>query len=266
MTEGAKHGANDHNQDGRYGIPGYGASTYGDGFADVYDDWYSGLDDSDFVRHIVSLLPNHPVTVLELGVGTGRLLAEFRTLRHHNDTLAGIDSSLPMLDKLRARNELSDIDITIGDFSQQLPDGPFDLIFVGYNTLFNLPDDDALRSCLSLVRDKLSPNGFFALDVVIPEPASTADVVSVKSLTTDSVTLSVSRHDHLSQRITGQFVDITTASGVVLRPWSVRYWTPAQLDTHATAVGLSLQSRFADGDRSAYDSDNARHISTYVRS
>jgi len=133
VTEGANHGANDHNQDGRYGIPGYGASTYGDGFADVYDDWYSGLDDSDFVRHIVSLLPNHPVTVLELGVGTGRLLAEFRTLRHHNDTLAGIDSSLPMLDKLRARNELSDIDITIGDFSQQLPDGPFDLIFVGYS-------------------------------------------------------------------------------------------------------------------------------------
>lgn len=265
MIEGARQGRDNSNDGDRYGIPGYGASTYGDGFADVYDDWYSGLGDGDFIRHVASLLPNCPVSVLELGVGTGRLLAEFRACRLHSDTLAGIDSSVAMLDKLRARNELQDVDVTIGDFSQQLPDGPFDLIFVGYNTLFNLPDDDALHSCLSLVRDKLSPHGFFALDVVIPEPSSTADVVSVKSLSHDSVTLSVSRHDHHSQRITGQFVDITSESGVVLRPWSVRYWTPEQLDAHATAAGLSLQSRFADGNKTSYDSDNARHISTYVR-
>lgn len=265
MTEGSKHDANGQNFNSRYGIPGYGASTYGDGFADVYDDWYSDLNDGDFIHHVVSQLPNHPVTVLELGVGTGRLLAEFRALRQCNDRLIGIDSSLPMIDKLRARSDLQDVHITFGDFSQQLPDGPFDLIFVGYNTLFNLPDDDALRSCLSLVRDKLSPNGLFALDVVIPEPASTADVVSVKSLTNDSVTLSVSRHDHRSQRIIGQFVEITSASGVVLRPWSVRYWTPEQLDAHAVAAGLSLHSRFADGNRTAHDGENARHISTYIR-
>lgn len=264
VSTGALQGEDDDNRDDRYGIPGYGPATYGDGFADVYDDWYSNLNDGDFIRYLVSLLPDRPISVLELGVGTGRLLAEFRSLRHHADTLAGIDSSLAMLDKLRARNDLKNVDITVGDFSQQLPNGAFDLIFVGYNTLFNLPDDDALRACLSLVRDKLSPDGFFALDVVIPEPTSTDDVVSVKSLSHDSVTLSVSRHDHHSQRITGQFVNITSQSGVVLRPWSVRYWTPEQLDAHATAAGLSLQSRFADGERTAYDNDNARHISTYI--
>lgn len=265
VIEGARQGQDDRNVSDRYGIPGYGPSTYGDGFAEVYDDWYSGLDDGDFIQYIVSLLPERPVSILELGVGTGRLLAQLRSRRPHNDTLFGIDSSVAMLDRLRTRNDLQDVHVTVGDFSQQLPDGPFDLIFVGYNTLFNLPDEDALHSCLSLVRDKLSFNGFFALDVVIPEPASTADIVSVKSLSRDSVTLSVSRHDHQSQRITGQFVDISSESGVVLRPWSVRYWTPEQLDARAAAAGLSLQSRFADGNRTTYDSDNARHISTYIR-
>lgn len=249
----------------RFGIAGYTSSTYGDSFADVYDDWYSGLNDGDFVRFIASLLPDHPASVLELGVGTGRLLSQFRSLRQHQDRLAGIDSSQSMLDKLRTRNDLADVDVVAGDFSVSLPDGPFDLIFVGYNTLFNLPDEQALRSCLSLVRNKLSPNGVFALDVVVPEAESTSDVVSVKSITRDSVTLAVSSHDHISQRIIGQFVDITTASGVTLRPWSVRYWTPEQLDAHAAFVGLSLRSRHADGDETSHDGDNARHISTYVR-
>ena len=250
---------------GRYGIAGYTASTYGDSFADVYDDWYSDLDDNDFIRYIASLLPDRPAKVLELGVGTGRLLAQLTLARQHRDILFGIDSSQAMLQKLRARDDLHDANVTVGDFSKMLPDGPFDLIFIGYNTLFNLPDDDALRSCLALVRDKLSAIGIFAIDVVVPEPASTSDVVSVKSITTDSLTLSVSRHDHFQQRITGQFVDISSTSGVNLRPWSVRYWTPEQLDAHGAAVGLSLHSRYADGDGTAHNSDNARHISTYIR-
>lgn len=264
VTVGADNGRNHGAPTERYGIAGYGASTYGDTFADVYDDWYADLDDKDFVRYISSLMPDHPVSVLELGVGTGRLLAEFRALRPHKDALSGIDSSPAMIDKLRARPGLEDVCITVGDFAEQLPKGPFDLIFVGYNTLFNLPDDDALRACLSLVRDKLSPTGFFAVDVVVPEPSSTSDVVSVKSITADSVTLSVSRHDHHEQRITGQFVDITNISGVRLRPWSVRYWTPAQLDVHAAVSGLSLHSRYADGNGTEHDGDNARHISTYI--
>jgi trans-aconitate methyltransferase len=250
---------------GRYGIEGYDETTYGDSFADVYDDWYATLADDDFPRYLASLLPDCNADVLELGVGTGRLLSQLRALRTHHDSLSGIDSSQAMLNKLTERNDLHDARITVGDFSQLLPDGPFDLIFVGYNTLFNLPDDDALVSCLSLVHDKLKDTGVFAIDVVVPEPTSTPEVVSVKSVTTESVTLSVSRHDHQSQRIVGQFVEISSASGVKMRPWSVRYWTPPQLDSLATAAGLSLRTRIADGNGRAHDNDDARHISTYVR-
>jgi trans-aconitate methyltransferase len=253
----------------RFGIEGYNASTYGDSFADVYDEWYSHLADDDFPRYLARLLPDRPAKVLELGVGTGRLLRHLRALRGNRDEFTGIDSSQAMLDKLQEHHDLRDVRVEIGDFSQQLPEGLFDLVFVGYNTLFNLPDDDALSSCLSLVRTRLNTDGVFAIDVVIPESESSPDVVSVKSITTESVTLSVSRHDHTVQRIVGQFVEISSGSGVTMRPWSVRYWTPAQLDTLATAAGLSLHARVAhgdaDGDSVADGSDDARHITTYVR-
>lgn len=266
---------------GRFGIDGYSASSYGDAFADVYDTWYADLKDDDFAMYLATLLPDHTATILELGIGTGRLMEKLASLRGqlqnpHTDLAFGIDSSQAMLDKLKERsaldhvdtqshnNPLSNVTTMCGDFSQQLPDATCDLIFVGYNTLFNLPDDEALASCLRLVRSRLAANGYFALDVVVPEAQSTPQTVTVKSLTSDSVTLAVSRHDHHEQRIIGQFVEIGTSGTPVLRPWSVRYWTPSQLDQHAAAAGLKLVTRIADGYGTQHQPDDARHISVYA--
>ena len=84
--------SNDH--ENPYGVDGYDATTYGDSFAEVYDQWYEGLDDADFLESIVSSLSHEPVRVLELGVGTGRLVAQWLSLRPTSgDTIVGIDSS-----------------------------------------------------------------------------------------------------------------------------------------------------------------------------
>ena len=47
----------------------YQSSTYGDGFADIYDDWYRNVTDiGGTVDLITNLAQSH--TILELGVGT----------------------------------------------------------------------------------------------------------------------------------------------------------------------------------------------------
>src|SRR5262245_43609357 len=53
----------------------YDAGTYGRGFADVYDDWYSDVSDIDATVDGVCALAAEAGgdRVLELGVGTGRL-------------------------------------------------------------------------------------------------------------------------------------------------------------------------------------------------
>ena len=48
-------------------------STYGDAFADVYDDWYRDLGDLDATVDAVRGSAGAAAPVLELGVGTGRL-------------------------------------------------------------------------------------------------------------------------------------------------------------------------------------------------
>ena len=217
-------------QANEYGMPGYGAATYGDAFADVYDEWYESLDDADFVRFITTHLDTHfaqrTASVLELGVGTGRLLAQLISARAQHDICVGVDSSAAMLAALAARNLPSHVSTICCDMSRDLPAGPFDLVFIGYNTIFNLPSEQALGACLSLVASRLQPDGYFMIDAVIPNDDD-GDNVSVRSVTTDRVVLSVSTHARESQHISGQFIEFSQSEGVRLRPWVVTYWTPS---------------------------------------
>lgn len=250
-----------------YGIKGYTAATYGDSFADVYDDWYSDLDDHDFVARIVRDLPPHPVNILELGVGTGRLVQQLIDLRSDmHDTIVGVDSSQAMLDKADARHFPESVHLSVADFAHSLPNGTFDVIFIGYNTLFNLPDESAVRSCMQLVVERLHDNGSFYFDVVRPIGNDNLVHRRIRTSSADELVLSVSQHHPESQRITGQFIHFIRSRGVSIRPYSVRYFSPDQLDAMATDCGLRLVVRTEDGDGTLFTADSPRHISKYTKS
>jgi trans-aconitate methyltransferase len=253
-----------HQEANPYGVDGYDASTYGDSFAAVYDQWYSDLDDADFLESIVSSLPPRSVRVLELGVGTGRLVAQWLSLRPtSNDTIIGIDSSEAMLKIAHEKNFPASVSFIQGDFSEQLPTGPFDVVFIGYNTLFNVPDESALLACISHVAHELAPTGSLYMDAVIPNSTDASTHESMQTMATGEEVLATSHHDPLSQRITGTFTHIGTGHGSQIRSFAIRYFTPLQLDAIAEQSGLALFSRYADGRQTAFTSDSYRHISRY---
>jgi len=250
--------------DNPFGIPGYTASTYGDSFADVYDEWYGGLGDHDFVDALVRHMPAEPARVLELGVGTGRLLDRLVGARAGTvDELNGVDTSAAMIGRAAGMPSLSGARLLTGDFSVSLPAGTFDLVFCGYNTLFNLPDDDAVERALTLVRSAMGAGARFVVDAAVARPGDAGDDVTIRSITADRVVLSVTRHDVSSQRIIGQFVELANGATVTLRPWSVRYLAPAQLDALAARAGLRLLERHGDGRLAPFSGDSRRHVSVY---
>ena len=241
---------------------GYGPASYGDSFADVYDDWYGSLDDADFTSYLATLLPERGTHILELGAGTGRLIEHIQRLRSPiDDRFVAVDSSDAMLEKLRRRGLPAVTDVC-ADMCAHLPPGEFDLVFVGYNTIFNVPNEDALRRCLSNVADRLTPHGYFALDAVVPH-GDDGETVSVKFATPSHVVLSVSNHDVADQRISGEFLEFEGDVCVRRRPWVVRYFTPHQIDEVASSVGLQLVRRHADGTGTAFTDMSPRHVSTY---
>jgi len=253
-----------HHEANPYGVDGYDATTYGDSFAAVYDQWYSDLDDADFLESIVSSLPPQSVRVLELGVGTGRLVAQWLSLRPtSNDTIVGVDSSEAMLQIAQVKNFPASVSFIQGDFSEQLPSGPFEVVFIGYNTLFNVPDEAALRGCISNVARVLSPTGSLFIDAVIPNSTEASTHESIQTMASGEEVLATSHHDPISQRITGTFTHLGHEHASQVRSFAVRYFTPPQLDAIAEQSGLALFSRYADGRQTAFTSDSHRHVSRY---
>ncbi len=242
-------------------MQGYGEDTYGDAFADVYDDWYLGISDVDATVGALVELAGAGTAVLELAVGTGRLaipLAE-RGVQVH-----GVDTSAAMLDRLAAKDAAGLVTTSLGDMVDDLPPGPFALAFVAYNSFFALRTAERQRQCFAAVAERLQPGGAFVIEAFVPEPRPGSDI-SVRTLTADRVVLSISRHDDADQVAEGQFVEITEAGGVRLRPWAIRWSTPAQLDAMAAASGLTLAARWEDFCRAAFDEHSVRHVSTYRR-
>ncbi len=245
-------------------MQGYGPDSYGEGFADVYDDWYGDLPGLQAtVERVTELAGAGPV--LELGCGTGRLLLP---LAEAGLPVVGLDASAAMLARLRAKPGGAELAVHQGDMADfdlhHL--GPFAVVFVAFNSLFNLPTAAQQAQCFRTVAAHLAPGGRFALECFVPgdAPSGTRDAVELHTLTADRVVLRVSRQDPTTQTVTGQHVDITEA-GIRLRPWHLHYASPAELDGHALAAGLTLESRTADWRGTPFTDDSAAHVSVFRR-
>jgi SAM-dependent methyltransferase len=246
-------------------VDGYEPHTYGDRFADVYDDWYGDVTDVPAcTARLAALAAGGPV--LELGVGSGRLALP---LAARGIEVHGIDASEAMLARLRAKPGGEGIRLTCGDMADlPLVDPPaFAVVLAAFNTLFNLPTAARQRRCLERVASVLAPTGLLVVEAFVPadgpERGPTSAVVP-RHLGVDEVVLSASHHDEAAQTITGQHIHVTEA-GIRLRPWHLRYAPPSELDAMADAAGLTLAWRDADWDGAPFGPDAGVHVSAYRR-
>jgi SAM-dependent methyltransferase len=249
-------------------VEGYQANTYGDRFADVYDEWYGDVTDVAACTNRLASLADEVGggPVLELGVGSGRLALP---LAERGVEVHGIDASRAMLDRLRAKSGSDALTLTEGDMADlDLTDPPpFAVVFVAFNTFFNLGSLDDQRRCLTRVADLLAPGGLFVLEAFVPTDGDDTGAdgsVVPRRITTDEVVLTVSQHDAAAQTITGQHIHITEA-GIRLRPWHLRYADPSELDALAAAAGMPLVWRHAGWDGRPFEDDASVHVSAYRR-
>ncbi|MDO8363764.1 MAG: class I SAM-dependent methyltransferase [Actinomycetota bacterium] len=242
---------------------GYHDASYGDAFADVYDDWYQGISDIEATTAALARLAAQAGggRVLELGVGTGRLAIPLAAtgLEVH-----GLDTSAAMLARMAAKPGGAAVHAHAGDMVDGMPEGLFAVVFVAYNTLFNLLTHQRQQECFQAARARLTEGGSFVIEAFVPDAQHDPESnVTVRSVTADRVVLSVSSSNPAEQQAEGQYVDITEAGGVRLRPWSIRWATPEQLDGMAAAAGLALAQRWEAFDGTPFTVDSPRHVSVY---
>lgn len=205
-----------------------------------------------------------PGPALELAIGTGRLALP---LAAQGIRVDGIDISPAMVERLRAKPGGDKLSVTIGNFADVAVADRYSLIFVAWNTLFNLLTQEEQVRCFENVADHLTDGGSFVIEAYVPTflyQLPDDQRVEVESIEVDEVRIGVLRHNTANQTIEQSHVSLS-GSGIRLAPVAQRYAWPSELDLMARIAGLQLKERWSGWSREPFDSSSDAHVSVYGR-
>jgi len=202
--------------------------------------------------------------VLELAIGTGRIALP---LAARGIRVDGIDISPAMIDQLRAQPGGDKILVVIGDFAGVPVSGTYRLIYVVWNTLFNLLTQEDQVNCFMNVADHLTENGTFVIEALTPNflyRLRNDQYVEAETIEVNEVRLDVLRHDAGKQMIEESHISLSS-SGIHLNPVVQRYAWPSELDLMARIAGLQLKNRWGGWKQEPFNTSSSMHVSVYGR-
>ena len=148
-----------------------------------------------------------------------------------------------------------------------LPAGPFDVVLVAYNSLFNLEDADRQRGVLrrrrrpARARRRVRRRGVRARGSATRRHRSSpcARCPTARSCCRSPSTTPSSSAPH------GHLVQFADGERVRLRPWAIRYAPPGELDAMARRRrARAWPTRWEDFARHPFGDDSPRHVSVYA--
>jgi SAM-dependent methyltransferase len=239
-------------------VDGYDSSTYGETWAEIYDEWiethFSSPGDVDFLAGLAA-----GGRALELGVGTGRVAIP---LTERGVEVVGIDASERMLAQLRTKSDR--VAGVLGEMADVAADGEFDLVYVVFNTFFGLLSQAEQVRCFANVAPRLRPGGAFVIQAFVADLTrfDRGQRVEARDVDGKELAFDVSKHDPVTQSITSQRIVIADG-GVRVWPVRVRYAWPSELDLMARLAGLRLRERHEDFERRPFTAESRTHVSVY---
>jgi SAM-dependent methyltransferase len=241
----------------------YGARFFGEREAAVYDDLAADMFDAAVVTPVVETLADLAGRggALEFGIGTGRIALP---LAERGVRVRGIDASEAMVARLRAKPGGEEIDVTVGDFSATRVDGQFSLVYLVFNTIFNLITQDEQVACFRNAAEHLDPGGRFVVELVVPDLQRLGPGQNISVSGVDARALSFDVYDVVTQQMTSQHF-VISEERVDSYPVDGRYAWPSELDLMARLAGLSLRERWGGWKREPFTSVSRSHVSVYEK-
>jgi len=238
------------------------AMSFGEDVAAIYDEISQRGDEASTVAFLKRLAEGG--SALELAIGTGRIALP---LAAEGVRVDGIDISPAMVAKLRSKPGSDKIDVTIGNFADVAVSGTYRLIYVVFNTLFNLLTQDEQVRCFENVASHLTDDGVFVVEGGVPAEffrLRNNQYVDAEAIGIDNVRFDVARFDPVKQLLEETHVTLTRA-GVQLNPIVTRYAWPSELDLMARIAGLQLRERWAGWEREPFSATSGNCVSVYER-
>lgn len=236
--------------------------SFEDSVADGYDEDSIRGDEIATVAFLEQLARGS--RALELAIGTGRIALP---LAEKGIRVDGIDFSPSMIAKLRAKPGGKQLTTTLGNFADVAVPDTYDLIYIVFNTLFNLLTQDEQVRCFENVAAHLTEKGVFVVEGGIPTEFCQLrknQYVDLEYLEVNKVHLDIARFNPVTQLLDETHVTISN-TGTQLVPIVTRYVWPSELDLMARIAGLRLTERWANWNREPITPSSSNCISVYGR-
>jgi hypothetical protein len=236
---------------------------FGERIAARYDERLAGMAAPEAIEPAVELLAElaGDGAALEFAIGTGRIAVP---LARRGVCVAGIDSSEAMLARLREKPGAERIEAMVGDMAATRLDGEFSLVFLVFNTIFNLVTQDGQVACFENAAAHLPSGGRFVIEARVPELQRLPLGQTVLPWRADPDGWSYYVYDVVAQRLSGRHFHVVDGR-VEPSPIEMRYAWPAELDLMARLAGMRLRDRWAGWRREPFTALSPAHVSVYEK-
>jgi SAM-dependent methyltransferase len=241
-----------------------GEGFFGERVAARYDEVSSDMFDTAVTGPAVDLLARlaGDGAALEFAIGTGRIAVP---LAERGITVAGMDNSAAMLAKLREKPGAERIDAVVGDMATTRVDGEFTVVFLVFNTIFNLTTQDGQVACFANAAAHLRSGGRFVIEARVPELQRLPPGQTVLPWRADPDALSFYVYDTVEQRLSGRHYYVEDDGALRPSPIEMRYVWPSELDLMARLAGMRLEHRWGGWGREPFTGLSPAHVSVYVK-
>jgi Methyltransferase domain len=242
---------------------GHDEGFFGERAASVYDERAADMFDPAVVTPVVELLADLAGDggALEFGIGTGRIALP---LAARGVRVAGIDSSEAMVARLRAKPGGDAIEVAVGDFAHTRVGGGFAVVYLVFNTIFNLVTQDDQVACFENAAAQLGGGGRFVIETGVPDLQRLPVGQTIVPFHAGPDGLGFDVYDVVTQRFSSQHY-VFEDGRVEASPVEFRYAWPAELDLMARLAGLRLEARWAGWRREPFTSLSRAHVSVYAK-
>lgn len=139
--------------------------------AEIYDDVMSDVDYetwADYIDEII--LTHHPEAfrLLELACGTGTVALTLEELDHYDITATDRSDSMISVAKKKGIDRSSSIRFRVMDFLNPDLNGPFDVIYMTFDSLNYLREEEQILQLHKNARNLMAPDGLFIYDFTTP--------------------------------------------------------------------------------------------------
>lgn len=198
-----------------------------------------------------------PGHALELAIGTGRVALP---LRDRGVDVHGIEISTAMVDELRRKPGGDAIPVTVGDMATTRLERTFDLVFLVFNTIQNLLEQEEQVACFANAAAHLRPGGHFVIESGVPGLRRLPPGERFVPFAVTADHIGIDEYEPARQLLTSHHVWLP---GGATFDSPHRFVWPSELDLMARLAAMEPVARWEDWDRRPFTDESTQHVSVW---